>query len=286
MKQQNINWKDYENITKYIYETLEKEYNVIIECHGANCKITGKSGLKHQIDVLTSVIDGSKKCLTAIECKYLNKKVDKGTVMKLLSLMNDTDIKRGVIVSKNGFTRDALQLAKYHNISIVQLREAKNTDMNIKKDIHIFDLGINYGIKSTRPKLLSIIATDINNERIVLDEKHQYNIIIESKNGTKRRLFDDIMMFKKHLQDQIPFKKVVKEYNIENSKLFFNNKTYTINSIVYTGLLTTKDVNFSKTFSIVDKVSFIMKKIFEEQTFIITKDGIIVNTTNNSDYLM
>lgn len=44
--------------------------------------------------------------------------------MKLLGIINDTEIKRGIIVSKNGYTPDAQKYAKHHNILIVQLREA------------------------------------------------------------------------------------------------------------------------------------------------------------------
>jgi hypothetical protein len=50
------------------------EYNIKIKGYGHNCKVTGKSGLSHQIDVLTEQLDGEQLLLTAIECKYWNKK--------------------------------------------------------------------------------------------------------------------------------------------------------------------------------------------------------------------
>jgi hypothetical protein len=46
-----MDWKDYEKITKYIYETLGKEVGVKIEGHGNTCKVRVKSGGEHQIDV-------------------------------------------------------------------------------------------------------------------------------------------------------------------------------------------------------------------------------------------
>lgn len=61
----SLDWKIYESLTKYIYETLRKEYNINIEGHGQNCKIRGYSGVIHQIDVLTSEfckIYFSKEC--------------------------------------------------------------------------------------------------------------------------------------------------------------------------------------------------------------------------------
>lgn len=102
--QKELDWRKYESVTKYIYETLGQEYQIHIEGYGKDCKITGKSGVKHQIDVLTSETDDTGTYWTAIECKYWDKKVTKDTVMKLLAIINDTEIKRGIIVSKSGYT--------------------------------------------------------------------------------------------------------------------------------------------------------------------------------------
>lgn len=66
----SLHWKTYESITKYIYENLRQKFNVNIECYGASCKVIGKSGVSHQIDVLTSESDGTYTYKTAIECKY------------------------------------------------------------------------------------------------------------------------------------------------------------------------------------------------------------------------
>lgn len=100
MHENNLNWKAYEAITKYIYETLGKEFGVTIEGYGSNCKVQGKSGSFHQIDVLTKQSNGVHQVRTAIECKCLKNKVTKGTVMMLLSTINDARIEKGVIVQK------------------------------------------------------------------------------------------------------------------------------------------------------------------------------------------
>ncbi|WP_185205015.1 restriction endonuclease [Chryseobacterium sp. C3] len=96
----SLDWKIYESLTKYIYDTLKKEYHIPVEGYGQNCKIKGNSGVMHQIDVLTAEFDGCQTYKTAIECKYWKKKVTKDTVMKLLSIINDTDIQRGIIVKE------------------------------------------------------------------------------------------------------------------------------------------------------------------------------------------
>jgi hypothetical protein len=63
-QEKNLDWKTYESITKYIYETLGREFGVKIEGHGSKCKVHGKSGDEHQIDVLTSHSDGIHIYLT------------------------------------------------------------------------------------------------------------------------------------------------------------------------------------------------------------------------------
>lgn len=74
--------------------------------------------------------------------QIFEKKVDKDIVMKLLSIINDTDIQRGIIVSKSGFTPDAKKFAEHHNIKIVQLREISEKDQNIKKEIELGDIDL------------------------------------------------------------------------------------------------------------------------------------------------
>jgi hypothetical protein len=65
-----MDWETYEETTKYIYETLGEQVSIKIVGHGRKFKVEGKSGVKHQIDVLTSHSDGIHEYLTAIECKY------------------------------------------------------------------------------------------------------------------------------------------------------------------------------------------------------------------------
>lgn len=277
MEDQNkLDWQTYEFVTKYIYETLGQQYNINIEGYGRDCKIKGYSGVQHQIDVLTSETDNNGRYRTAIECKYLNKKVNKDIVMKLLAIVNDTDIKRGIIVSKSGYTPDAEQFARHNKILIVQLREAEKEVKGPPKQMHFFDLILNIKINIKSPVLTNITATDIDDKIIKLDEKDQYQIFIDKPNGRKSSLFDEIMVFKEYLNNQKPLKTITKLYEYQNSILRLQNSYQNIKSITYTGLLTVQDKNQKKTFSIVDKVWLIMEKIFEEQSFIISEGGLIV----------
>ena len=98
----------------------------------------GKSGVSHQIDVLASHSDGVHEYRTAIECKHWEKKVDKDPIAKLSAILDDTQIEKGVVVSKSGFTSDAKGFARSRNISLVELRSPLDADLEgLIKDIHI-----------------------------------------------------------------------------------------------------------------------------------------------------
>ena len=123
-----MDWKNYEKITKDIYETLGKESGVKIECYGNGCKVKGNSGVEHQIDVLASHSDGIHTYKTAIECKYWKNTISKDTVMKIHSIINETNIDKGIVISKKGFTPDAIKYAESKNIGLALLREVEKED--------------------------------------------------------------------------------------------------------------------------------------------------------------
>jgi hypothetical protein len=271
----NLDWELYEHVTKYIYETLGKEYNVKVEGYGRECKILGDSGVYHQVDVLTSESDGDATCKTAIECKYLKKKVDKDIVMKLLSIINDTDVNRGIIVSKSGFTRDAKKFAEHNNINIVHLREVGEQDNHVEKEMEIALIDFVISTHLTRPEITAIQMEDDNGEKSSILEKDQYQIIIENSNGYKIKLFDAVMVFKRHLHSQKPFKLVSEKYDYSDHTIYFNDTIKKIKSITFTGLLTEKNEAHQKAFTLTDRVWLIMKSIFERQMFTISEYGII-----------
>ena len=157
-----MDWKSYEEITKNIYETLGKKIGVKIECFGNNCKVIGKSGVSHQIDVLTNHSDGLHQYKTLIECKYWNQTINKDIIMKMMAIINDVDGSKGVIVSKLGFTPDAIQTAKFNNIGLIELREPTEEDwkdilipINFKKEIpRVQIIGVEMHCKSSELEYL------------------------------------------------------------------------------------------------------------------------------------
>lgn len=123
-----MDWKNYEKTTAQIYAELNNFDDIQIIGYGNDCKVLGKSDVKHQIDVLIEHEREGEKVKTAIECKYISTKVSKDAVMKLAEIIEDADIEFGVIVSRNGFTDDAVKYAQYKNISLIELRKPLDRD--------------------------------------------------------------------------------------------------------------------------------------------------------------
>ena len=130
--------KEYEATTAALYQALGEGSGITIEGFGASCRVKGKSGSWYQIDVLTKQSNGLQAVRTAIECKYWKKRVTRNVVSNLVTLLEDTNIEKGVIVSKEGFTSGAIALAKQKNIGLVEMREPTDADWEGKiKSIHI-----------------------------------------------------------------------------------------------------------------------------------------------------
>lgn len=277
-QEKNLDWKTYESLTKYIYETLGKESGVKIEGHGSSCKVPGKSGVKHQIDVLTSHSDGIHTYLTAIECKYVKKKVNKDIVMKLDGVIQDSGIHKGIIVCKSGFTQDGIDYARHKKIELVELREIEEIDLNENsKEIHLGDFGINIRSSIKRTEILNI---DIGEDRniYVNNELEYYNFMVIREDQSQKPLFDYVTEFRKDVNPQNErTEKITKHYVIPNG-VISNRETkekLKINGITFTGQLREINNNSNLKFTVVDKVWLILKSIFDERTFSFTENGLI-----------
>lgn len=125
-----MNWQSYEELTKDIYQALGQASGVRIECWGPTCRVSGSSGTSYQIDVLTSHTAGLHRYRTAIDCKCWDRKVGRPSVANLSSMLEDTGIERGVVVSLSGFTEPARRFAASKRISLVRLRPVSDADWN------------------------------------------------------------------------------------------------------------------------------------------------------------
>ena len=119
---------DYENFTQDVYQSLINAQGIGTIKVQHNLKIKGKSGQKHQIDVYWEyVIAGVKHC-AAIECKNYNKEVSVGRVRDFYGVLSDIGNINGIIVSKEGFQKGAIDYASHYGINLKELREPKAED--------------------------------------------------------------------------------------------------------------------------------------------------------------
>lgn len=276
-----LDWKIYESVTKYIYETLGKDYGVTIVGYGSNFKVTGSSGVKHQIDVLTSQTNGIHTTRTAIECKYVNKKITKDVVFKLSGIINDAEIEKGIIVSRSGFTRDAIAQAKACDIGLVELREIEEKDFEENpKQIEIADLDIRVGVEKTEPEIIKI---DIGDNRTIevkdgIDYLDYYDFSIINEEGSSLPFINYLNDFRIEVsQKNKMYEIITKKHDTFNSTLLNmrTNESFKIDEIIFTGRLTEKDLNKNLKFTLVDEVWLIMKSIFDERTFSFSENGVI-----------
>ena len=107
---------------KFVAE-LFKRAGYIVE---HNVVLTGRSGVKHQVDLLATYKTPIMDFKVLIECKNWRKPVNKDVVMKVYNEVQDLGLNKGVIVTQSYATPDAVAFAKSVGIEIidaVKLRE-------------------------------------------------------------------------------------------------------------------------------------------------------------------
>ena len=199
--------------------------------------------------------------------------------MKVSEIIEDANINKGVIVSKNGFKQDGIDYAKYRNIGLVELREINNDVLNgNSKKINIADFDIHISMFIKRPQILCI---DLGNDQ-KLEIKHEFDFfefIIIQKNGNRVTLITYINNFREEINlKNKEFEIITKYYKIPKGVLINRqtNVSVKLDGITLTGQLTEIDASKKIKFTLVDQVWLIMKSIFEERTFTFSENGLII----------
>ena len=268
-----MNWKSYEDIVRYIYEHLGKFDGVEILCSGSNCKAIGKSGVNHQIDVLTSHGAGPHSYKTAIECKYWKDKVQKDTVAKLSEIIEDAKIEKGVVVSRSGFTPDAVKFAEHKNISLVELREP--TDDDWKGRIRNIFININVRIPNVYGyEFIPDVSAISGNRKSYQFDALSSDIFIHVPNGKPESVHEII-------NRELSRRENSEEEKEESHYVDFPEGS-TLSVPQNPDRMPIKAIRFKSTITIVtekieilgkDYVAMIMSVIFENKRFVISPDG-------------
>lgn len=116
----------YERLVSIVVATLDQDRTVTHDV-----KMRGDSDVLRQIDVRISRNGSDKRIL--VECKDFDEsgdKVDLEIVDRFIAVVHDLKPDEAWIVTCNGFTRDALKIAKHAGIKLVVLRKFNEDDWN------------------------------------------------------------------------------------------------------------------------------------------------------------
>jgi len=101
---------------------LEQEIAAYFAQHGyhvrTNVILTGRSGGRHEIDVLAEKSDALTTYQLAVECKAHEQPIEKDVISKLDYIMRDTGLNKGIVVSLMGCRLGAEQAARELGIDL------------------------------------------------------------------------------------------------------------------------------------------------------------------------
>ena len=263
---------EYEALTAALYEALGKSAGARVIGYGPKCRVPGKSGSHYQIDVLIEQSNGLQPIRTAIECKHWNRRVPRSVVNELVAKLEDTNIEKGVIVSKEGFESGAVGVAKERNIDLIEMREPKDADWKGRIKGTVFKMRIRvsegYDFEFIQPeKQAGEKATfEISGQELVVREP-----------GSEPRTLDDIV------------KGEIDPNGQDGQAIEVRFASGTIMEIAGRGTgdlealrfkMRYSDTKCEHTFDCATLVRFIVKTVFTERRFHIMHDG---RVTENSD---
>ena len=115
-------WREFEDHVRQVYQTLLdlKSEKVLV---ARDVTIRGKTGLDHQIDVYYEFELTGLRHQVAIECKNIQRPLDKDRVMAFCAKVSDCPGVRGCIVSAHGYQSGAKKFAEDNGITALVLAD-------------------------------------------------------------------------------------------------------------------------------------------------------------------
>jgi hypothetical protein len=114
----------YERLAAFVLKALN-EKNAVIH----DLRLIGESEVKHQIDII--IIESGKERRFLVECKDFDvrgAKVGLSVIRDFWGVIDDIHPDEAIIITCNGFTRDARKYAKNKGIKLAVLREFGESD--------------------------------------------------------------------------------------------------------------------------------------------------------------
>lgn len=110
MKNNEINWKDYEG---EVFQECERVFQIRGAEVKRNTHIVGHfSGVKRQIDIeIRQSNEEGVVNICIVECKFYTQKINVKIIDSFIGCMEDVGADKGILVSENGFTKAAINRA-------------------------------------------------------------------------------------------------------------------------------------------------------------------------------
>lgn len=116
----NRDWSGFEEHVQQVYQSLldVKGEDVLV---ARDVTIRGRNGLEHQIDVYYEFELTGLRHRVAIECKNMQRPVDKDRVLAFSAKINDCPGVRGCMIAANGYQSGAKKFADDNGITALTL---------------------------------------------------------------------------------------------------------------------------------------------------------------------
>ncbi len=126
-------WKKFEKVVYEIQKTLAQDADVKLDdsLYGHDSK------QNRQIDISIKRSIGQYKLLIIIDCKDYDKPLDVKDIGEFATVLRDVKANKGAMISSQGFTKAALELAKTYGIDTLRLIDTKNVDWKVYASIPV-----------------------------------------------------------------------------------------------------------------------------------------------------
>jgi hypothetical protein len=127
---------EYELLTQAIYQAiLDREGTNIDVQH--NVDVAGKSGVKHQVDVLWKFRQAGIEHAVLVECKNYASNLSLEKVRNFFAVLHDIGAK-GIMVTKTGYQSGVQDFARFYDINLKKLAQPTDADWEGRiRDIHV-----------------------------------------------------------------------------------------------------------------------------------------------------
>jgi Restriction endonuclease len=120
--------EDWGGFEEFAALLLKNSSNVTVE---RNVKLYGRSATPRVVDVLIrQQTPPTSETRIIVECKYLNRNVERAEIDALRTVINETQCHKGVILSRVGFQKGTIIAAKELDIDLFTIRDFKDSELS------------------------------------------------------------------------------------------------------------------------------------------------------------